>query len=127
MLEYKRVDRIGEVIKEELSSILREEIADPRIQFVSITRVDVSKDLRHAKVFVSILGAEEKKEDAFEGLRSASGFIQRKLGKKIRLRYTPEIIFKIDTSIEHGMHIFELLEEIKKNENLSDEPKENEG
>ena len=121
MLEYKRTDRVGEVIREEISSILLEEIKDPRIQFVSVTGVKVSPDLKHAKIFVSILGSEQKKEEVFKGLRSARGFIQKNLGKKLRLRYTPEITFKMDTSIEHGLHIYELLEEIKNEERLKNE------
>lgn len=115
-MEYKRTDRIAESIREEISSILLKEIKDPRIQFVSITRVEVSPDLKHAKVFISALGSEEKKEEAFEGMKSARGFIQRELGHRLRLRYTPEIAFKVDTGIEHGLHIYELLTEIKNKE-----------
>ena len=121
MLEYKRSDRIGEALREEISSILLQEINDPRIQFVSITHVEVSADLQHAKIFVSILGSDEKKQEAFDGLKSARGFIQRKLGKRIRLRYTPEIIFKLDTSIDERMHIYELLQEIKNEGGLKDD------
>ena len=120
MLEYKRSDRIAETIREEISSILLQEINDPRIQFVSVMRVEVSADLQHAKIFVSIIGSEEKKQEAFEGLKSARGFIQRKLGKRIRLRYTPEISFKMDTSVDEGMHIYELLQEIKNEGGLKD-------
>ena len=121
MLEYKRSDRIAESIREEISSILLQEINDPRIQFVSVMRVEVSADLQHAKIFVSIIGSEEKKQEAFEGLKSARGFIQRKLGKRIRLRYTPEISFKMDTSVDKGMHIYELLQEIKNEGELKDD------
>jgi ribosome-binding factor A len=121
MSESKRTARIGEAIREEISSILLQEINDPRIQFVSITRVEVSADLQHAKVYVSILGSDQKREEAFEGLKSARGYIQKKLGKKIRLRYMPEITFKMDTSIDHGMHIFELLQKMKKEGELKDE------
>ncbi|MEW5802474.1 MAG: 30S ribosome-binding factor RbfA [bacterium] len=121
MLEYKRTDRVGQLIREIISSILLEETNDPRIQFVSITRVEVSEDFKHAKVFFSALGSEEKKEEAFEGLRSAQRFIQRNLGRKLRLRYTPEIAFKIDESFERGMHIYELLGEIKNEEKLKNE------
>ena len=121
MLEYKRSDKIGEAIREEISSILLKEINDPRIQLVSITRVEVSADLQHAKIFVSIVGSDQKKHEAFEGLKSARGYIQRKLGKRIRLRYTPEIVFKMDTSIDEGMHIYELLQEIKNEGGLKDD------
>ena len=121
MLEYKRSDKIGEAIREEISSILLKEINDPRIQLVSITRVEVSADLQHAKIFVSIVGSDQKKHEAFAGLKSARGYIQRKLGKRIRLRYTPEIVFKMDTSIDEGMHIYELLQEIKNEGGLKDD------
>jgi len=121
MLEYKRTDRVGQLIREIISSILLEEAGDPRIHLVSITHVDVSEDLKHAKVFFSALGSEEKKEEAFKGLRSAQGFIQKKLGRKLRLRYTPEIAFKIDDSIERGIHIYELLGEIKNEAKLKNE------
>jgi ribosome-binding factor A len=121
MLEYKRSDRIAESIREMISSILFQEINDPRIQFVSVMRVEVSADLQHAKIFVSIIGSDEKKQEAFEGLKSARGFIQRKLGKRIRLRYTPEISFKMDTSVDEGMHIYKLLQEIKNEGGLKDD------
>ncbi len=123
MLDYKRVDRIGETIRSEISSILLQEINDPRIQLVSITRVKVTADLRHAKIYVSIIGSEEKKKDTFKGLQSARGFIQRKLGERIRLRYTPEISFTLDTIIDEGIHIQELLNKIKKDANSSDDEK----
>lgn len=121
MLEYKRSDRIAETIREVISSILLREINDPRIQFVSVMRVEVSSDLQHAKIFVSIIGSDEKKQEAFEGLKSARGFIQRKLGKRIRLRCTPEISFKMDTSVDEGMHIYDLLQEIKNEGGLKDD------
>jgi len=121
MLEYKRSDRIAEAIREEISSILLQEINDPRIQFVSVMRVEVSSDLQHAKIFVSIIGSDDKKQEAFKGLKSAEGFIQRKLGKRIRLRYTPQISFKMDTSVDKGMHICELLQEIKNEGGLKDD------
>ncbi len=121
MLEYKRSDRIAETIREVISSILLREINDPRIQFVSVMRVEVSSDLQHAKIFVSIIGSDDKKQEAFEGLKSARGFIQRKLGKRIRLRCTPEISFKMDTSVDEGMHIYDLLQEIKNEGGLKDD------
>ncbi len=121
MLEYKRTDRVGQLIREIISSILIEDTNDPRIHFVSITHVDVSEDFKHAKVFFSALGSQQEKEDASKGLKSAQGFIQKKLGRKIHLRYTPEIAFKMDDSIERGIHIYELLGEIKNEEKLNKE------
>jgi len=121
MLEYKRTDRVGQLIREIISSILLEETNDPRVHFVSITHVDVSEDFKHAKVFYSALGSEHEKEDASRGLKSAQGYIQKKLGRKLRLRYTPEITFKTDESFERGMHIYELLEELKNEEKVNRE------
>ena len=107
-----RTDRISEEIKKELSNIIRESNKDPRLpDFVSITAVRVTKDLRYAKVYVSIYGDEEKKKDAITALTSAAGFIRREIGQRISLRYTPEFQFKLDESIEHGMHISKLIEE----------------
>ena len=122
-MEYKRTDRIGEAIKEEISSIILQQVSDPRIQFVSITRVQVSADFHYAKVFFSVLGSEKERMQALEGLKSARGFIQRNLGRRIRLRYTPEITFKMDTSIDQGIHICELLREIKNKEEASKDEK----
>ena len=100
-----RTDRISEEIKKELSNIIRESIKDPRLpDFVSITAVRVTKDLRYAKVYVSIYGDEEKKKDAITALTSAAGFIRREIGQRISSLYT-RFQFKLDESIEHGMHI----------------------
>jgi len=111
-MDMDRTDRIAEEIKKELSHIIRENIKDPRLpDFASITAVKVTKDLRYAKVYVSIYGDETKKKDAIAALTSAAGFIRREVGQRISLRYTPEIHFKLDESIEQGMHISKLIEE----------------
>lgn len=96
--------------------MLQEEIKDPRIGFASVTQVAVSPDLRYAKIFVSVLGDEDAKKDTQAGLENASGYIRRELGRRIALRYVPEISFKIDSSIEHGVHISKLLSEVNKRE-----------
>lgn len=107
-----RTDRISEEIKKELSDLIRNQIKDPRLpEFVSITLVRVTKDLRYAKVYVSVLGDEEKKKGAIEALTSAAGFIRHEIGQRINLRYTPELHFKLDDSIEHGMYVTKLIEE----------------
>ncbi|MCK8826266.1 30S ribosome-binding factor RbfA [Natroniella acetigena] len=105
-----RSQRVGELIKQEVSDLLQKEIKDPRIGFVTVTDVEVSGDLRHAKVFVSIL--DGKKEETMEGLQATEGFVRREIGQRIRLRHTPEIIFRYDDSIEKGTRIFEILEKI---------------
>jgi ribosome-binding factor A len=111
-----RPRRVAELIKKEVSNmLLKDEIKDPRIGFTTITDVEVSGDLRHAKIFVSVLDAKDKadKEDTMEGLNSAIGYIRTELGQRIHLRHTPEILFRYDNSIERGTRIFEILEDLK--------------
>lgn len=110
-----RGGRINEEVKKEISSIIRNDIKDPRLTaMISVTQVNVTKDLRYAKVFVSIFSKnEEEKESTFLALKSSSGFIRRELGHKVKLRYTPEILFELDNSIERGMHIDALIEKTK--------------
>ena len=109
-----RAERLRELIKSEFGQILQRDLKDPRIGFVSVTDVEVSNDYSHVKIFVSIMGNEEAKQQTMEGLESAKGFIRTELGKRIRLRHTPEVHLIADNSIERGSRIFELLEEVKK-------------
>ncbi len=111
-----RAERLGELIKEEVGQILQRDLKDPRIGFVSVTAVEVSNDYSHVKIFVSILGDEQSKSAALQGLESAKGYIRTELGKRIRMRHTPEVHIIADNSIERGSRIFELLEEIKKSD-----------
>lgn len=115
-----RPERVGELIKEEVSQLLHREIKDPRIGFVTVTDVEVSGDLRHAKIFVSVLGSDEEKQQTMEGLHATEGFVRKEIGNRIRLRHTPEVIFRYDDSIEKGVRVFEILE------NLDDEEKNDE-
>jgi ribosome-binding factor A len=107
-----RFQRIAEEIKKEIAQIIKHELKDPRIGFASITEVEVTGDLHYAKVYVSIFGDEEAQRQSMEALNKASGFIRREIGKRVSLRYTPEIIFKFDRSIEQGAKIAKLLTEI---------------
>lgn len=109
-----RVERVAELIREEVSTIIREDVSDPRIGFVSITRVDVSPDLENAKIFVSILG-EEKKESML-GLFSATGFIRGKLGDMLELRLVPAIKFIRDDSLEKGSRVLGMISKLKREE-----------
>lgn len=111
-----RVGRVGEQIKKELSQILQSEMKDPRIGFITVTGVDVTNDLSQAKVYLSVLGSDEQKEETLKALAKGQGFIRSELGRRIRLRYTPELIFKFDTSIEYGSHIEKLLQQINQEE-----------
>jgi len=107
-----RTDRISEEIKKELSDLIRNHIKDPRLpDFVSVTAVRVSKDLRYAKVFISVLGDDEKKKGAIAALSSAAGFIRHEIGQRINIRFTPEFSFHLDNSIERGMYVSKLIDE----------------
>jgi len=111
-----RAHRLAEEIKREIAQILQEEIKDPGIGFASITQVEVSNDLRHAKIHVSVLGAEEERQKTLAALQRASGFIRSEISRRIRLRYAPELSFKMDSSIEHGARIAALLNKVRKEE-----------
>lgn len=108
-----RANRVAEEIKKETIQIIREELKDPRIGFVTVTSVEVTPDIRYAKIFVSVYGNEEEKKATLEALHKSQGYIRSELGKRMRLRYTPEVSFKFDSSIEHGARILELLHEVK--------------
>lgn len=109
-----RLGRINEEIKKEISNIVRDEINDPRLTaMVSITKVEVTNDLRYAKVFVSLFGKGESQKESFEALKSSTGYLRREIGHRINLRYTPEIILELDNSIEQGIHISHLLNDMK--------------
>jgi len=112
MPPYKRSERLGELILAEISELVVRDLKDPRLGFVTFTRVALSPDLRHAKVFVSILGSEPEKARTLQGLASATGYIRRHLGRIVRLRYTPELTFLIDESMEHGAKIAQLLRQL---------------
>jgi ribosome-binding factor A len=112
MHPYKRSERLGELILAEISDLLTRELKDPRIGFVTFTRVEMSDDLRHAKIFVSSIGAELEKGRMLQGLSSATGYIRRHLGRALHLRYTPKITFLLDDSLEHGAKIAQILRQL---------------
>jgi ribosome-binding factor A len=107
-----RPNRVGEQMKKELSDIIGRKIKDPRIGFVTVTDVQVTGDLQQAKVFISVLGDEEQRENTLKGLAKAKGFIRSEIGHRIRLRKTPEIIFEFDESIDYGNRIETLLHDL---------------
>jgi ribosome-binding factor A len=114
-MSIDRTMRLSEEMRKVISGIIQNEIKDPRIPMLtSVTKVDVTKDLRYAKIFISVLGNDEQKNKCIEGLKSAAGYIRKETGSKIKMRYTPELIFEIDNSIEYGLHISEILREVKK-------------
>ncbi|MBQ2670753.1 MAG: 30S ribosome-binding factor RbfA [Clostridia bacterium] len=109
-----RIDKINGEVMRELANIIRN-LKDTRIPLMtSVVKVSVTNDLRYAKAYISVMGDDETKKKAMEGLKSASGFIRREIGKKIDLRYTPEFIFELDNSIEHGARIEQLLNNLNK-------------
>ncbi len=111
-----RVNRVAEQMKKEVSDIIAHKIKDPRVGFVTVTDVEVTGDLQQATVFISVLGDEEQKEASLVGLEKAKGFIRSEVGKRIRLRKTPELFFAFDESIQYGNRIDELLMKLKKSE-----------
>ncbi len=111
-----RQERLGELIAMELSDLLRTRVRDPRVGFASITRVEVSGDLRHAKIHVSVMGSPQEQAETMKGLKNATGFLRHELATRIVLRYMPEIVFKLDTSIEEGTRILELIKQVEQEE-----------
>ena len=108
-----RIDRINGEVMRELAGVIRE-LKDSRIPLMtSVVAVNVTNDLRYCKAYISVMGDEATKKKAIEGLKSAAGFIRREISKRVDLRYTPEFIFELDNSIEHGSHIDKLLKNIK--------------
>src|SRR5690242_13523609 len=116
MPNVHRQERLGELIAAELSDLLRTRVKDPRVGFASITHVEVSGDLRHAKIFVSVMGNAEEQAETMKALRHASGFLRHELATRIVLRYMPELVFKLDTSIEEGARILALIQQIEQEE-----------
>lgn len=109
---HLRREKLRELFKEEASAIIQRRLRDPRIGFVSVTDVEISADLRHAKIFVSVLGDTEAKRQTLEALEHAAGFVRGELGRRVNLRYTPEVLFRLDESIERGTRVVALLREV---------------
>ena len=112
-MEYKRADRVADLVLKELAEVLLRKVRDPRLADITLTKVDVSPDLRNAKVYYSLLGDDQKKDEVAVGLESARGFVKRELGKRLYLRRIPDITFYFDAALEHGSHIDRLLTELK--------------
>lgn len=110
-----RTEKLRQVLKEEISEILRREIKDPRLGFFTIIDAEITSDLQHAKIFVSILGTEEERKQSMDVLKHAQHFVRQEFGKRVRIKTLPDIQFKMDETVDKGVRILELLEEIKKN------------
>jgi ribosome-binding factor A len=112
MAKNWRQDQLGEVITHELSDLIHTRMKDPRIGFASITDVEVSADLRHAKVFVSVMGDEQERRATLATLAHAAGFLRHELAQRLTIRYTPEIAFRLDESIAKGVHLIDLINQV---------------
>jgi ribosome-binding factor A len=106
-----RIRRVNEAVREVLSEAITTDLKDPRVGFVTVTAVDTSSDLRHARVFVSVLGDDKQREDSLAGLSSSHGYLQSRVASRLRLKHTPTLEFKYDPSVERVMRISELLRE----------------
>jgi len=111
-MQGKRLDRVNQLIREEISMLLQRELKDPRLGFVTVTHVETSPDLRLAKVFVSVLGDEAQWTASLTALASARGFVRNWLRQHLELRQTPELDFRADRSMEHAARIQELLRQL---------------
>ena len=111
MAQYKRTDRLNEQLKQEISLLVRDEVRDPRVTLATITAVQTSPELDHAKVYFTALGDEQEREEVLAGLRSASPFIRSQLGRRLHMRRIPELHFEFDRQLEEAMRIEALLRE----------------
>jgi len=113
MRNYRREDQLSGAITRELSDLMRTRMKDPRIGFASITGVELSHDLRYAKVFVSVMGSPEEQRETMRGLDSANGFLRRELAQRLTIRHVPEISFRLDESIARGARVLDLLKQVE--------------
>ena len=112
-MSVNRNIRISEEIKREVSDIIQNELKDPRVTgLISVTKATVTNDMRYAKVYVSIMASPDEQKSILQGLKNAAGFIRKEVGQRINIRYTPEIIFELDNSIEYGIKISKILKQI---------------
>ncbi|MCU0587099.1 MAG: 30S ribosome-binding factor RbfA [Syntrophobacteraceae bacterium] len=118
MVEYKRSDRIADQLHREIAELVLRRVKDPRVEKVTITGVEVSRDLQHAHVFYCITGRPDEKErkDVATGLSKATGFIRQELGRRLHMKHLPQLMFKYDQSFDYGEKIERLLKEIQKDE-----------
>jgi len=112
-----RIERVNSLIRQEISELLQRQVKDPRLSnLITVTEVSTSADLKHAKVFVSRIGSKEEKEETLNGLISAAGFFRRELAGRLKLRYTPELSFQWDDSIERGDNLLQLIDKVTSEE-----------
>ncbi|MDE0637305.1 MAG: 30S ribosome-binding factor RbfA [Candidatus Poribacteria bacterium] len=120
MIENRRQDRVSALIQRELSEVIQRVVKDPRVAFCTVTHVEVSADLKYVNVKVSVIGDSEQKEASLIGLKSATGFIRREISRRLALRYSPELRFSLDDSVDHILKIDGLLKEIETEEDVQE-------
>jgi ribosome-binding factor A len=125
-MKQHRLARVAEVIREVASETILFELQDPRVKNVTVTRAEVAADLQHAKVFVSVMGTVKEQELCMHGLRHAAGFVQAKLGKRLKTRFTPVIQFVLDQGVKHSIEIARLINEALGKSASADGPAEEE-
>ncbi|MCG9126704.1 30S ribosome-binding factor RbfA [Candidatus Poribacteria bacterium] len=121
MVENRRQDRVSALIQRELSEVIQRVLKDPRIAFCTVTHAEVSSDLKYVDVKVSVIGSPEQREDTIAGLKSAAGFLRREISRRLSLRYSPELRFGLDDSVDHLMKIDGLLKQIETDDDLPDD------
>jgi ribosome-binding factor A len=120
MFENRRIDRVNALVQRELSDIIQRSLKDPRVKFCTITQVEVSSDLKYADIKVSVVGDKKQKRSTMAGLKRAAGFLRREVGRRIDLRYAPELRFQLDHSVDHLMKIDRLLKQVRVEEEKHD-------
>ncbi len=113
---YKRSDRVGDMIRQVVGEMLLRDLSDPRLSSVTLTGVKVTQDLKQATIFFSAMGERSREEAALHGLQSAAGYIKKELGRELRLRFVPDLLFKVDRSFDYGNRIDRLIQTIKEEE-----------
>ena len=109
----RRRERVGDLLRDEVSEIIQREMSDPRLGFVSITRVELSPDLKYARMFVSVMGSEEERASSLVALNNASGFIRRQLAPRLHMRVIPDVSFRLDRSMEHAENVARILRDLE--------------
>jgi ribosome-binding factor A len=117
LIVSKRPQRVGDLIREVICEMLLRDLNDPRLEAVTITEVEVTADLKLATVFFSAMGNQSREEASLQGLQSATGYIRKKMGKELRLRYVPDLLFKVDQSFEYGSKIDRLIRTLQEEKN----------
>ena len=124
----QRTDRLNSLLKEVISEVVMRDVKNPHVsQLITVTRVDISKDLQHAKVYISVIGSQQEKEHTLEALQSAAGFIAVQASKKVVMRYFPALTFKLDTTVEQQQRIDTLLGKIHDEQRSRKQPEQDSG